>query len=128
MKNKFIGILICTLLIFVAVAPVVNALTVEKNEINEVSESNRIVNNNIKLNTPWPSVRHLEVICFGLISNLKAHGWVYKLNCVNVLAWGWVNDECYFSHYTNGEELYISGSYKGILTKHFMFVHFYIGC
>ena len=38
MKKEIIGILVCTLLASVAVAPVVNALTVESNEINIVKE------------------------------------------------------------------------------------------
>lgn len=164
MKKELIGVLICTLLISVAVAPVVNALTNEVNIVKEqttiassgqqsdkqskvagdspivvsknvfssnsakfqVSEYNRI--NNIKLDPPQPAGKHLEVYDIGLFSNLKAHGFDYKFNCVNVFRWFWVNDECYFSHYTNGEELYISGSYRGILTKHFVFAHWYLGC
>ena len=125
-KGLVVGIIV--FFIAVSVAPVVNALTVEKNEINEGSESNCIVNSNIKLDPPWPTLRHLEVYDIGLISNLRDYGFGYKFNCVNVFEWFWVNDECYFSHYTNGEELYVSGSYRGILTNHFVFAHWYLGC
>jgi len=38
MKKELIGILICTLLLSVAVSPVINALTIKKNEINIAKE------------------------------------------------------------------------------------------
>ena len=41
MKKELIGILICTLLVTVAIAPGINALTIQKNEINEVHSQTR---------------------------------------------------------------------------------------
>ena len=44
MKKELIGFLICTLLVTVAVAPGINALTIQKNEINKVNEQTKTLN------------------------------------------------------------------------------------
>jgi len=126
MKKEIIGILICTLLISVAVAPVVNALTIEKNEINEISESNLIVNYNIKLNTSQSTSGFpFQIIYIGLISNKSGGGGAYyKFKCVNVIEFAWDDTACYFNHYTNGEKVWIPVWHSGILTNHFVFAHF----
>ena len=129
MKKELIGILICTLLIFVAVAPVVNALTIEKNEINEVSsESNHIVNHFIKLNPPQPEEGSPDIVnfAFGLIDNLQYPCPFWTFDCVNVRCRIWdYKDECYhWYHYTNSEELVIHKDYLGILLDFFVFAIF----
>lgn len=97
----------------------------------QVSESNRIVNNNIKLNTGYPL--DSKSLCFpygtsfffGLIYNFQyEHSYNY-FNCYNVICCIWdYHDECHhWYHCTNGEKIAIYGScYSGILTDHFVFV------
>ena len=138
MKKEIIGILVCMILIFVAVAPVVNALN---NKINEVTESNRIVDNNVKLNPPqpaeWPPYNEIIDSGFGRISNPKRVSgdcsYYWSFNCENVIGhiYDYENEYDYWDHFTNNEVRYIIGD-PCIITDHFMIgpliphFHFYL--
>ena len=131
MKKELIGILICTFLISVAVAPAMNAINIEENEINEaegqtetlsllnlpqlqVSESNRI--NSIKLNppqpAPWPPYSKCVGFGFGRLSNLtwefNGDEYYWSFNCENaIVRLGIYGEEENWHHYTNGEKVYV---------------------
>ena len=123
MKKELIGIFICTLLIFVAVAPVINAFT---NEINEVKEPPQ--------SAEWPPFDELIKSGFGRISNPKRIAgdccYYWSFNCIFVRCL--LVDECggrYTRLFKNNEVRYIAGD-PTIITKHFMYdpilpFHFY---
>ena len=125
MKKEIIGILICMLLIFVAVAPVINAFT---NEINEVEEPPQP--------GEWPPDDEIIHNGFGRISNPERHlggcSYCWSFNCIYVRC---VLVDEYGGRYNrlfeNGEVRYIEGD-PIIITKHFMIdpliprLHFYL--
>ena len=124
MKKELIGIIICTLLISVAVAPVINAFT---NEINEVEEPPHPAE--------WPPYNEIIHKGFGIISNPKYYegGWYtfWSFNCENVKGhmYNYDRDYYYWGHFTDNEVRYIIGD-PWIVTKHFMYdpilpFHFY---
>jgi len=96
----------------------------------QVSKSNRIINNNIKLNTrlPKPSYYYTYLIVrgFGRISNPKRGmgGWNYEwwFNCEDVICCIKHHNKppCTLYHYTNGEYRFIEGD-PWKVTNEFMF-------
>jgi len=96
----------------------------------QVSKSNRIVNNDIKLNTrlPKPSDYYTYLIYrgFGLISNPKRSAgpcdYVWSFHCEDVIGCIRYNNDfpCTNYHYTNGEYRFIEGD-PTIVTNKFMF-------
>jgi len=103
----------------------------------QVSESNRIVNHNIKLlnppqPAPFPPDDKTVWIGFGRISNLKREfngdEYYWSFNCINVRCCICEDDDgwCYWYHFTDGEVRYLSSNLHG--TGHFMFnlLNFYL--
>ena len=143
--KKLLVVGVIVLFIAVAVAPALNALDIEENEINEtkeqketlslqdlpqlqISKSNRI--NSIKLNPPqpaeWPPHSKCVGVGFGRISNTKhefnGDVYYYSFNCENVICSNYGDNWRTWHHYNNGEVLYLYGAYIGIITDHFLFI------